>query len=39
MMADNAHPMAAEIYAALPPGLVVVDDARGRQPSMGGSER
>lgn len=39
IMADNAHPLAAEVYAALPPGLVVVDDAGGRQPSIRGFER
>lgn len=39
IMADNAHPLAAAVYAALPPGLVVADDAGGRQPSIRGSER
>jgi nicotinamidase-related amidase len=29
MMADNAHPKAKEIYAALPAGLVTVDNATG----------
>jgi putative heme iron utilization protein len=29
-MADNAHPKANEIYATLPAGLVVVDDADDR---------
>jgi nicotinamidase-related amidase len=29
MMADNAHPMAKEIYATLPAGLVIIDDAAG----------
>jgi nicotinamidase-related amidase len=28
-MADNAHPKAKEIYATLPAGLVIRDDARG----------
>ncbi len=27
MMADNAHPKAGEIYATLPAGLVIMDDA------------
>jgi hypothetical protein len=27
MTADNAHPKASEIYAALPAGLVITDDA------------
>jgi hypothetical protein len=27
-MADNAHPKATEIYATLPAGLVVTDNAR-----------
>lgn len=26
-MADNAHPKAKEIYATLPAGLVITDDA------------
>ena len=29
MMADNAHPKANEIYAALPAGLVTLDNAPG----------
>ena len=29
-MADNAHPKADELYATLPAGLVVTDDARGQ---------
>ena len=29
MMADNAHPKASEIYAALPAGLVTLDNAPG----------
>jgi nicotinamidase-related amidase len=29
MMADNAHPSASEIYAALPAGLVTLDNAPG----------
>lgn len=29
MMADNAHPKAREIYAALPPGLVIMENATG----------
>ena len=29
MMADNAHPKASEIYAALPAGLVTMDNAPG----------
>lgn len=29
MMADNAHPKASEIYAALPAGLVTLDNAHG----------
>ncbi len=29
MMADNAHPKANEIYAALPPGLVTLDNVSG----------
>jgi hypothetical protein len=29
LMADNAHPNAKQIYAALPAGLVVMDGASG----------
>jgi nicotinamidase-related amidase len=29
MMADNAHPKASEIYAALPAGLVIMENAPG----------
>jgi nicotinamidase-related amidase len=32
-MADNAHPQAKEIYATLPAGLVIMDDAHGDEPS------
>jgi|SRR5919197_1850121 nicotinamidase-related amidase len=32
MMADNAHPKAGEIYATLPAGLVVADDAGPSRP-------